>query len=150
MKKLFIVLSLFTLVGCGAFQVTDSTTHRVLAYSTGKLMAIGINKAVLAGSVREDLDKDLTTAWVLFLQDNSAKTYVDSESMSKFYNECVFIVTQGAHDPYGLIGDLTALLTVFSAEMDGDTMVSINPVPYDVLRFFEWGYSNGRHVILNR
>ena len=152
MKKLFIILSLFCLVGCGGFQITDSSTHKVLAYSSGKLMAITINKQVVSGNVRKDLDKDLTTAWVGFMQDNSAKELVDSAAMTAFYNECLFILTEGIHDPYGLIGDLTALLTVFSAQMDPESnqMISVRPVPYSVLQFFERGYDNGRRVVIDR
>ena len=138
-KLLFIVIA--GLVGCSGFQIEDSATHKILAYASGKSMAIGINK------VRPEVDPELTNAWVEMMSANAEFETVSSEAMVSFYNHCLMIITQDVHDPYGLIGDLSMLLTIYDAEIATDgRMTMINPVPMGILQTFEMGYANGRRV----
>jgi len=79
---------------------------------------------------------------------NEGKELVEPAPMIAFYNHCLVIIVGGEFDKYGLIGDLSALMTVFAAEMDPETnqMTFIKPVPYYILQYFEMGYANGRQV----
>ena len=138
MKKLFLLLFV-SLFGCSGFQVMDSATNKVLAYASGKAMAIGIIK------VRPEVDPDLTSEWVAMMDRNSGNESVSSAEMLAFYNHCVSIVAGPDFDQYGLIGDLSMLLTIYGAEIaDNGRMTMIQPVPLVILQTFEIGYANGR------
>jgi len=138
MKKLLLIL-LASLFGCSGFQITDSATNKVLAYASGKAMAIGIIK------VRPEVDPDLTSAWVDMMERNAGKESVESVEMVAFYNHCVSIIAGPDFDEYGLIGDLSMLLTIYGAEIDDSgRMTMIQPVPLAILQTFEIGYANGR------
>ena len=140
MRKLLLIL-LAGLFGCSGFQMTDSATNKVLAYASGKAMAIGIIK------VRPEVDSDLTTAWVDMMERNAGNESVESMEMVAFYNHCVSIIAGPDFDRYGLIGDLSMLLTIYGAELDDSgRMTMIAPVPLVILQTFEVGYSNGRAV----
>lgn len=143
--RITILVCILALLGCTGFQVTDSSTHKILSYGAGKATAIGINK------IRPEVDPNLTSAWVEMMERNEGKEMVASVEMVAFYNHCLLIITGGEFDKYGLINDLSVLLTVFAAEIDPATnqMIFIQPVPYDVLKFFEMGYGNGRQVALS-
>lgn len=144
MKKLLLILFawLFAgLFGCSGFQVTDSATNKVLAYASGKAMAIGIIK------IRPEVDQELTSEWVALMDRNSGNESVSSAEMLAFYNQCVSIIAGQDFDKYGLIGDLSMLLTIYGAEIDDSgRMTNIQPVPLVILKTFEIGYANGRMV----
>jgi len=137
-----VVVLMVVSAGCAGFQVSDTSTHKILAYGAGKGMAIGINK------VRPEVDPDLTNAWVEMMDANAGKEMVESLEMVAFYNHVLIIIAGGEYDKYGLVGDLAVLLTIFAADMDPQThqMISIDPVPYAILQYFEMGYANGRAV----
>ena len=140
MKRLFLFL-LVSLFGCSGFQITDSATNKVLAYASGKAMAIGIMK------IRPEVDSELTSEWVAMMDRNSGNESVSSAEMLAFYNQCVSIIAGPDFDEYGLIGDLSMLLTIYGAEIDDSgRMTMIQPVPLVILQTFEIGYANGRAV----
>ena len=129
-------------IGCNGLQIKDSSTHKILAYAAGKSMAIGIMK------IRPEVDKSLTTAWVEMMERNEGNEQVESSEMVSFYNECLMIIAGQDFDKYGLINDLSMLLTIFGSEInpDNNMMVFIQPVPMEILHYFEMGYANGRQV----
>ena len=141
MKRFFAVLAIISLIGCSGFQITDSSTHKLLAYASGKAMAIGINE------VRPEVDAELTDTWVSMMESNAGNENVNPLEMVSFYNNCLLIITGQDFDKYGLIGDLSMLLTIFGAEIGTDgKMTIINPVPVSILETFAVGYANGRAV----
>lgn len=123
-------------------QITDTPVDKTLAYFSGKGVAVGIIK------VQPELDPFLTTAWEELMAEHKEDIEIPSLDMVMFYNRCLGIVSEHNDDPYGLIGDLGALLTLYGAEfaMDGQTIVMIQPVPTAVMQYFGMGYSNGRAV----
>ena len=146
MRKLLLIL-LAGLFGCSGFQITDSATNKVLAYASGKLMSIGISEAIAKEIIGKQVDSDLTSAWVDMMERNAGNESVESMEMIAFYNHCVSIIAGPDFDRYGLIGDLSMLLTIYGAEMaDDGRMTMIAPVPLVILQTFEVGYSNGRAV----
>jgi len=136
-----IILMCILVFGCSGLQISDDSTHKVLAYAAGKSMAIGINK------VRPEVDPELTSTWVEMMERNKENLVVESAEMVAFYNECLLIITGKEFDKYGLIGDLSMLLTIYGTELnDRNEMVMIQPVPVEILKVFEMGYANGRNV----
>jgi len=105
-------------------------------------MAIGINE------IKPEIDAPLTTEWESMMSANAGKDEVEATVMIPFYNSCLMIVVGQEYDRYGLIGDLTMLLTIFNAELDPATkqLITIDPVPMLVLKSFELGYANGREI----
>lgn len=141
--KIFVLVCILALLsGCAGFQVSDTSTHKILAYGAGKATAIGINK------IRPEVDPELTSAWVEMMTRNAKNEIVEPLEMVAFYNHVLLIIAGGEFDKYGLVGDLAVLLTIFAADMDPQTnqMISIDPVPYAILQYFEMGYANGRQV----
>ena len=146
MKKLAaaLIVFIFVLAGCSGINLTDEKTHQVLAYGAGKWTAIGINEK------RPEVDADLTNAWVEMRDRNEGKTEVSGLEMVAFYNDCLRIITGGEFDKYGLIGDLSMLMSIYGGEVNKTTgqMTFIKPVPMVVLMVFEAGYANGRALAL--
>ena len=137
---LFVALIMF---GCADMQIKETSTHRAIAYSAGRAMAIGIYK------IDPLIDQDLTSAWVEMMERNEGKLEISSEEVMMFYNKCIMLMTRFTNDPYGLLGDLGYFLTIFGAEFAEDTkmMVAIQPVPMVIMKDFENGYDYSRMLI---
>lgn len=143
MKKTAIVfLTVFLLSSCSSMQIEDTATHKAIAYASGKAMAIGIVK------LKPEADAKLTEQWIDLMRNNLNNELVPASDMIAFYNQSILTIFNIYSDPYGLLGDLAALLTIYGAQLDDDgkTMLGIEPVPYAILEFFEMGYANGRTV----
>ena len=81
------------------------------------------------------------------MERNKGSDEISSEDMVLFYGDAIANLAVFTTDPYGLIGDLGALLTIFGAEFDDSgNMLSIKPIPYMVMKYFEMGYDNGKLV----
>lgn len=129
------------MVACSGMQINDDAQTQAIAYASGKAMGIGINKLAPA------VDKDLTRAWMNMMDRNKEIDMMPAEEILQFYGDMTGVLALHIGDPYGLIQDLGVLLMLFGAEFDIDgEMVSIEPVPMSVLRFFEMGYENGRMI----
>jgi hypothetical protein len=148
MKKtllIFVAISLlaFIISGCGQLQIESTATNQAIAYAAGKGMGLGINKRV------PEADADLSKAWVDMMAKNTGQAMISAIAMVGFYNDVLVIIALHSKDPYGLIGDLGAVLLIFGAEFNQEgNMGSINPVPMIVMKFFEIGYKNGRMVAM--
>jgi len=143
-SHVFLLLLLIGLIGCAGFEIKDSSTHQAIAYASGKAMAIGIIKIV------PDADADLGTAWSDMMDRNQGLDMIPSTEILSFYNDSILILTMHAQDPYGLIGDMSAMLMIFGAEFDEEGhMKFIKPVPMPVMIIFEMGYNNGKRVAMN-
>ena len=140
MKALSALLCV-ALIGCTGMQISDDSTHKVLAYAGGKSMAIGIYE------VRPQVDVPLTDAWETMMDRNASMELVSPMEMVAFFNECSMIIAGDDFDKYGLVNDLLMLLTIYGAEFaDGGKMANIDPVPMDILKLFALGYANGRSI----
>jgi hypothetical protein len=119
-------------------QIEDTPTHQAIAYGSGKAVGAAITK--FAPEANEDLGK----AWDNYMERGKGLDMMPEESTLMFFGEATMIVTLYTGDDYGLLQDLSVLLMIFGAEFDADNeMVSIEPVPMSVLRFFEMGYDSG-------
>ena len=145
--KLFQLVSLFAfaifiLYGCAGEQIkiSETGTNKAIAYGAGKAMGFAIV------SLDEELDSNLSIAWRTMMAEQTDGE-VSSTDMILFYNLCISLIAGYTDDPYGLIGDLGAMLMIFGAEYsDEGQLALIQPVPVEVLKWFEAGYKNGRMV----
>jgi hypothetical protein len=146
MKKALVltIIACFMLTGCLWWQITESSTHRAIAYAAGKGVGYSVNK------MTPEMDEELSAAWRAFLERNSDVHLVPGVEVLKFYNEVLLIASKHTNDPLGLIGDLAALFMIFGGEYDDDgKLIMIKDVPMPVLVIFEMGYDNGRRVALD-
>jgi len=143
-KTIFaIFLGLILLTGCAGLRIDKTATNEVLAYGAGKAMGIGVNRLV------PQVDAELSASWSDMMQRSSGKEAVDPAEILLFYNDTIAIIGLHIDDPYGLTADLGVLLRIFGAQYDAQgAMVAIQPVPLEVMLFFEDGYKNGRRVAL--
>ena len=141
MKFTLYALLVYILMGCSGFQVEDTATNKLLAYAAGKTMAISVHE------VKPEIDPDLTSAWVEMMERNTGNETVTTPEMVAFFNESLRIIAGNEFDKYGLINDLAMLMSIYSAEFnDTGQMIGIQPVPMEILKLFEQGYSNGRAI----
>lgn len=147
MRRFLVLLfiSLFLSMGCQGLQITDSSTHQAMAYFAGKGVGVAINK------LYPEADESLGTAWDDLIEKNKGNEEISSEDMIGFYGNCIAILGTFTGDPYGLIGDLGALLTIFGAQFDDSgKLIALKPVPMSIMKMFEMGYDNGKIVALER
>ncbi|OEU68421.1 MAG: hypothetical protein BBJ57_02330 [Desulfobacterales bacterium PC51MH44] len=141
--KIFLLILLVLLTGCAGMQIEETATHQAIAYASGKGMAIGINE------LYPQIDPDLTKAWEDMMFQAKDLDMMPVGQLMLFYSDAISIIGLHTNDPYGLVGDLGALLLIFGAQFDDKgEMIDIQPVPMSVMRWFGIGYSNGRRVAL--
>jgi len=138
-----ILLFLIGCVGCGGLQISDSATDKTIAYVAGKGMGFTVN------DLYPQLDADLSETWQEMMaahKNNSINSY---EYFLDWYNSTMQVIMLEFNDPYGLVSDLSTLLTLFGAEFnDKGELINIEEIPYDVLVYFEQGYKSGRNLAL--
>lgn len=130
-------------VGCTSIQLKDTANHKTSGYVTGKGMGLAINKFT------PKLDATLSESWSKMMKANEGAIDVPADQVIEFYNSSLMAISAETKDPYGIIGDLGALLTIYGAEFSAtDQLTFINPVPMSVLRYFEYGYRSGKNIAL--
>ena len=136
-----VILILTALIaGCSGLQIQDTANHKAIAYVAGKGMGVGINKFL------PKLDAPLSKSWADMMKRNESQTVVSAEEIIDFYNSTLMAISAETNDPYGLIGDLGALLTLYGAEFANGNLIKIQPVPMPVLQYFEYGYRSGKNI----
>jgi len=141
---LFLTLICALFFGCGLNQqISDTANYQVMAYASGKGMGVAINEII------PGVDADLGDAWKDLIKNNEGNEIIPADQMVIFYNDCIGIISAKIDDPYGLIQDLSVMLTIYGAQFDeSGKMTFIQPVPMNIMRYFEMGYRNGRRVAL--
>ena len=127
----------------------DEGSHKAGAYLAGKAMVIGLYEVLPVKA--DSIDTDLTRDWKAMMERNKNNKMVPAEELMLFYNDSMTTISLHADDPYGLIGDLGALLAAFGGEfsIDGE-IIKLDPMPLPVLTFFGSGFRNGRRVAVAR
>jgi hypothetical protein len=141
MKKLVILLVVVGfLSACAGYKITDDTNAQAVAYAAGKGIAIAVNKYA------PKADKPLGEAWVNLMAVNADKDPVPATSIMNFYYNAITILTPQAKDPYGLISDLTFLLSLYGGQIVDGNLYLAQDVPLRVMKAFELGYKSGRSL----
>ena len=146
MKNLiFIILLALVLAGCpgGTFQIQETPTHQAIAYGAGKAMGLVIMRVI------PKADEELQGAFDGLMERNKANLIVPPDEAIAYFSESVLILGRFSKNPYGLVGDLSAILLIFGAQYDpAGNLVGIQPVPKSVIMWFGMGYDSGRAAIL--
>ncbi len=142
MKKLIAVLMVAFLAGCSGWQITDDANTQAIAYGAGKGVGAAVNKFV------PKADKPLSDAWVAMIAANSGADPIPAERIMIFYQDAIRLLAAESKDPYGLISDLTMLLTIYGGFVDeAGNLVLAKPIPLRVARAFELGYKSGKSAV---
>lgn len=127
-------------VGCAGYKITDDANNQAVAYAAGKGIAVAINKYA------PKVDKPLGEAWAKFMAANVDKDPVPAAAIVGFYQEAIMILTTQSKDPYGLISDLTFLLSLYGGQIVDGKLVLAQDIPMRVMKAFELGYKSGRSI----
>jgi hypothetical protein len=144
MKKLMAVavLALFALTGCAGWNVPDDANTQAIAYAAGKTTGALINKFA------PKADAPLGIAWVSMMTSNAGADPIPAERIVAFYQEAILALAAESNDPYGLISDLTMLLSIYGGFLTSDgNLVLAQPIPLKVARAFELGYKSGKSAV---
>ena len=134
-----LVLSLALLAGCSGWQITDDANTQAIAYASGKGVGLLVNQYAKAA------DGPLGSAWESMMTAHAGADPIPAEKVVAFYQESVLLLAAESKDPYGLIGDLTMLLSIYGGSLTADgKMVLAQPIPLRVAKAFELGYKSGR------
>jgi len=141
MKKLISILILAGLLtGCAGWTIVDDSNNQAIAYAAGKGIAIGINKYA------PKADEPLSNAWVNMMTANAGKDPVLASTIISFYQESIVLLTAQSKDPYGLISDLTFLLSLYGGQIVDGKIILAQDIPLRVMKAFELGYKSGRSI----
>lgn len=141
MKKNFAVLAIVALMlsGCAGWTITDDANTQAIAYASGKGVGLLVNQYA------KKADGPLSTAWVNMIASNAGADPIPSEKIVAFYQEAIALLGQQSKDPYGLISDLTMLLSIYGGSLTADgKLVLAQPIPLRVAKAFELGYKSGK------
>lgn len=141
-KQSFLAVSVCVLLlACTGIQINESAGYQAIAYASGRAMGLAINK------ISAELDGVLTDRWGRFMDQNTTAMIPPEETLQLFSDFSMQVVLH-IDNPYGLLGDLAALLSIFGAEYDEDgELVNIQPVPKIVFMQFGNGYAASRAQI---
>lgn len=146
MKKslLEVVLMVALLAGCAGWTITDDANTQAIAYGAGKGVGAAVNKFV------PKADKPLSDAWVSMMTSNAGADPIPAERIVAFYQEAVLLLSAQSKDPYGIISDLTMLLSIYGGSLNADgQLILAQPIPLKVAKAFELGYKSGKSAVQN-
>jgi len=144
---IMVLFPVLIMVGCAGFQLKDDAIGNSTGYFAGKGLGVAINQAA-PGSVAE-LEKNFDAFMARNI--NAPDGLVPPSETLDLFNSSVGILTLEVADPYGLISDLTFLISQFGGqlvEIPGETPVlqGIEPIPIQVFKSFEFGYDSGKRI----
>ena len=145
MRTLIALLSIVALFGCGQFQLKDDAIGNSTGYFAGKGMGIAINEK--APNSVSALEKNYDE----FMARTSEMSIVPPEESMKLYTSSILILSLETKDPYGLVSDLTFLLSQFGGKLvpvpgGNPVLTGLLPIPRAVYQSFEFGYDSGKRI----
>lgn len=127
------------LSGCAGWNVPDDANTQAIAYGAGKSVGFLVNQYA------KKADAPLSTAWVNMITANAGVDPIPVEKIVAFYQEAILLLAAESKDPYGLISDLTMLLSIYGGVLTGEgQLVLAQPIPLKVALAFEYGYKSGK------
>ena len=143
MKKLLSVVAIFALItGCSGWQISDDANTQAIAYASGKTTGALVNRFA------PKADAPLSNAWVNMMTMNVGTDPIPASSIVAFYQEAIVLLAGQSPDPYGLVGDLTMLLSIYGGSLTADgQLVLAQPIPLKVAKAFELGYKSGKSAV---
>ena len=144
MKRLMAVavIALFALTGCAGWNVPDDANTQAIAYASGKTVGALVNKFA------PKADQPLGEAWVSMMTSNAGADPIPAASIVAFYQQAIVLLAAQSQDPYGLISDLTMLLSIYGGFLTSEgNLVLAQPIPLRVVKAFELGYKSGKSAV---
>lgn len=139
-NSIAVLMALGFLAGCAGYKITDDSNNQAVAYAAGKGIAVAVNKYA------PKADPPLSTAWVNLISSNAGKDPVPAAAIMAFYQEAVLLLTAQSKDPYGLISDLTFLLSLYGGQVVDGKLTLAEDIPLRAMMAFEMGYRSGRSL----
>lgn len=155
MKKinsvLMVIFAVVFLSGCAGWYgwvIPDDANSQMIAYAAGKGVGAAVNKYV------PKVDKPLGEAWGNLMVANNGADPIPAEKIMAFYLEAIGMIGSQSKDPYGIISDLTMVLSIYGGSIEyndtgGMVLVLSKPIPLKVAKAFELGYKSGKSAVLN-
>lgn len=134
--------------GCGLLPIQDDANSQAVAYISGKAVGAAVNQYA------PKADGPLGVAWGDMMVANNGADPVPVESIMAFYGQAVVLIGQQSKDPYGLLSDLTMLLSIYGGSLiydatGGIRLELVKPIPLSVMKAFELGYKSGKAAVSN-
>lgn len=141
----------FMLSGCAGWSnwtIPDDANSQMISYAAGKGVGAAVNKYV------PKVDKPLGEAWGNMMVANDGADPIPAERVVAFYQEAIALIGGQSKDPYGIISDLTMVLSIYGGSIQyndtgGMVLVLSKPIPLKVAKAFELGYKSGKSAVLN-
>lgn len=134
-----VFMTMAVLTGCSGWQISDDANTQAIAYASGKGVGLLVNQYAKAA------DGPLGDAWVDMMTANAGADPIAPEKIVAFYQQSIVALAAESKDPYGLVGDLTMLLSIYGGSLSADgKMMLAQPIPLRVAKAFELGYKSGR------
>ena len=145
MRNIFLVLVLSLLVGCAGFQLNDDSIGNSTGYFAGKGLGVAFYEG--APDSLEALERNFDE----FMQRNSGVDMVPSSETMALFESSILILTLEVADPYGLVSDLTFLLSQFGGQLivvpgENPVLQGVQPIPIAVFRSFAMGWDSGVRI----
>ena len=146
MKRFIAVLLVVGLfMGCGMMELKDDAIGNTTGYFAGKGMGYAVNEGAPNSVSALEAVYDGFMARTIELE-----MVPPAESMA-LYTSCITILGLEVDDTYGLISDLTFMLSQFGGKLipvpGGDPVISgLQPIPRAVYMSFEFGYDSGKRL----
>jgi len=146
MKRISVLLlSLVLLASCAGLELKDDAIGNSTAYFAGKGMGVAIYEGA------PESMKALESNYDAFMLRNAANEMVSPDEVMGLFNDSIAILTLEVADPYGLISDLTFLISQFGGQLipvanENPILQGLQPIPLAVFKSFEWGYDSGKRI----
>ena len=146
MKRIAVVLfTIMFLVSCAGFELKDDAMGNSTGYFAGKGLGIAFYEG--APNSRAQLESNFDA----FMARNAGVELVPPAETMELFNSSILILTLEVADPYGLISDLTFLLSQFGGELlvvpGADPILEgVQPIPMAVFNSFAMGWDSGVRI----
>lgn len=143
MKQIaLIAVMLMALTGCAGWTVPDDANTQAIAYASGKGVGMLVNQYA------KKADAPLSEAWAGMMVANAGADPIPADRIVTFYQDAILLLGQQSKDPYGIISDLTMLLSIYGGSLTADgQMLLAQPIPLRVAQAFELGYKSGKSAV---
>lgn len=139
-------LSLFALVLLVGISLAGCWGSNLESYAMGRSMYYGIEATVSSGTIDRLEDR-----FNQLLAETAGVVMVEPTQTMALYTDMAMIMSGDVKNPYGLMGDLTFLLSESGAEYGQDGgMLSVNPIPREMFVAFSMGWKNSKYEMSSR
>jgi hypothetical protein len=157
MKRITLfIISILMLSGCAFMggEIADTPNYQTMAYFSGRGVCVGVNE------LTPDSMDALEQRYGEFMTATAAQDIITPDQSMELYNDLALILAQQVADPYGLLNDLTFIMSQYGAqfatatalddiETDVKIMTEIQPVPRNLYVAFARGWDASKWMIDN-